>query len=40
MIEWVNYDVEGKRVPPSSKRAAFKAKDVRVDTRHSRPSSR
>ena len=32
MTEWANYDVDGKRVPPSSKRAAFRAKEVSVDT--------
>ena len=32
MTEWANYDIDGKRVPPSSKRAAFRAKEVSVDT--------
>jgi hypothetical protein len=32
MTEWANYDANGKRVPPSSKRAAFRAKEVSVDT--------
>jgi hypothetical protein len=32
MTEWANYDSNGKRVPPSSKRAAFRAKEVSVDT--------
>jgi hypothetical protein len=32
MTEWANYDVDGKRVPPNSKRAAFRAKEVSVDT--------
>jgi hypothetical protein len=32
MTQWANYDVDGKRVPPSSKRAAFRAKEVSVDT--------
>ena len=31
MTEWANYDIDGKRVPPSSKRAAFRAKEVSVD---------
>ena len=32
MTEWANYHSNGKRVPPSSKRAAFRAKEVSVDT--------
>jgi hypothetical protein len=32
MTEWASYDVDGKRVPPSSKRAAFRAKEVSVST--------
>ena len=32
MIEWANYDADGKRVPPDSERAAFRAKEVSVDT--------
>jgi hypothetical protein len=32
MTEWANYDIDGSRVPPSSKRAAFRAKEVSVDT--------
>jgi hypothetical protein len=32
MTEWANYDIDGKRVPPSSERAAFRAKEVSVDT--------
>ena len=32
MTEWANYDVHGKRVPPNSKRAVFRAKEVSVDT--------
>jgi hypothetical protein len=32
MTEWANYDIGGKRVPPSSERAAFRAKEVSVDT--------
>ena len=32
MTEWANYDADGKRVPPSSKRVAFRAKEVSVDT--------
>ena len=32
MTEWANYDAHGKRVPASSKRAAFRAKEVSVDT--------
>jgi hypothetical protein len=32
MTEWANYDAEGNRVPPNSKRAAFRAKEVSVDT--------
>ena len=31
MTEWANYDAHGKRVPASSKRAAFRAKEVSVD---------
>jgi hypothetical protein len=31
MTEWANYDADGKRVPPSSKRTAFRAKEVSVD---------
>jgi hypothetical protein len=32
MTEWANYDIDAKRVPPSSKRAAFRAKEVSIDT--------
>ena len=32
MTEWANYDADGKRVPPSSERAAFRAKEVSIDT--------
>ena len=32
MTEWANYDAHGKRVPPSSNRAAFRAREVSVDT--------
>ena len=32
MTEWTNYNSNGKRVPPSSERAAFRAKEVSVDT--------
>ena len=32
MTEWANYDVDGKRVPLNSKRAAFRAKEVSVGT--------
>ena len=32
MTEGANYDVAGKRVPPNSKRAVFRAKEVSVDT--------
>jgi hypothetical protein len=32
MTEWANYDIDGKRVPPNSERAAFRAKEVPVDT--------
>ena len=32
MTEWANYDIDGKRVPPSSKRAVFRAKEGAVDT--------
>jgi hypothetical protein len=31
MTEWANYDVDGKRVPPDSKRAVFRAKELSVD---------
>jgi hypothetical protein len=30
--EWVYFDAAGKRVRPDSKTAAFKGKEVRVDT--------
>jgi hypothetical protein len=32
MTEWSNYDVDGKRVLPDSKRALFRAKEVPVET--------
>ena len=32
ITEWANYDVDGKRVPPNSKRTVFRAKEVAVDT--------
>ena len=32
MTEWANYDIDGKRVPSDSERAAFGAKEVSVDT--------
>jgi hypothetical protein len=32
MTEWANYYADGKRVLASSKRAAFRAKEVSVDT--------
>ena len=32
MTEWANYDADGKRDPTSSKRVAFRAKEVSVDT--------
>jgi hypothetical protein len=28
MTEWANYDIDGKRVPSDSERAAFRAKEV------------
>ena len=32
MTEWVNYDIDGKRVPSDSERAVFRGKEVSVDT--------
>jgi hypothetical protein len=31
MTEWVNYGIDGKRVPSDSERAVFRAKEVSVD---------
>jgi hypothetical protein len=38
MTEWANYDAAGERVPPNSKRAVFRAKEVSVDTGVPAPS--
>jgi hypothetical protein len=35
---WAYYDVDGKRVPPQSERAAFKGKEVSVDDRVPAPA--
>ena len=32
MIEWANYDIDGKRVSSDSERAIFRANEVSVDT--------
>ena len=32
MTESANYDIDGKRVPPNSERAVFRAKEVAIDT--------